>query len=73
MIVAAGPSLLDGVALLEDVPSRRLVRAQVGTLVERLDDRTMLVEFSDDQGRAHALAPCGRTSLLVLRYVPEAA
>ena len=51
------PSLLDVVALLTDVPAHRLARGQVGTVVERLGDETLLVEFSDDQGRAYALAP----------------
>jgi hypothetical protein len=31
------------------------------------------VKFSDDQGRAYAVAPCREVGLLVLRYVPEAA
>ena len=67
------PSLLDVVALLTNLPERRLARGQVGTIVEQLDDRTSLVEFSDDQGAAYALAPCSRDDLLVLHYVPEAA
>jgi hypothetical protein len=68
-----GPSLLDVVALLSDLPAQRLARGQVGTIVEELDDESSLVEFSDDQGRAYALARCPRTELLVLHYVPEAA
>jgi hypothetical protein len=68
-----GPSLLDVVALLQDRPARQLARGQVGTIVEQLDDKTFLVEFSDDQGRAYAVAPCPRTELLILHYVPEAA
>ncbi|HZU91109.1 MAG TPA: DUF4926 domain-containing protein [Stellaceae bacterium] len=67
------PSLLDVVALLTELPARRLARGQVGTLVERLDERTWLVEFSDDQGRAYALAPCPQEDLLVLHYVSETA
>jgi hypothetical protein len=67
------PSLLDAVALLTDLPAQRLARGQVGTIVEQLDDKTLLVEFSDDQGRAYAVAPCPRADLLVLHYVPEAA
>ncbi len=67
------PSLLDVVALLTDLPAQRLVRGQVGTIVEQLDDKTLLVEFSDDQGRAYAVAPCSRADLLVLHYVPEVA
>jgi Domain of unknown function (DUF4926) len=67
------PSVLDVVALLTDLPAQRLARGQVGTIVEQLDDKTLLVEFSDDQGRAYAVAPCPRADLLVLHYVPEAA
>jgi hypothetical protein len=67
------PSLLDVVALLTDLPAQRLARGQVGTIVELLDDKTSLVEFSDEQGRAYAIAPCPRTELLTLHYVPEAA
>lgn len=68
-----GPSLLAVVALLTDRPAQRLARGQVGTIVEQLDDSTLLVEFSDDQGRAYAVAPCPRAELLTLHYVPEAA
>ena len=68
-----GPSVLDVVALLADLPAAGLARGQVGTIVEQLDDRTLLVEFSDDQGRAYAVAPCPRAELLVLHYVPAAA
>jgi hypothetical protein len=67
------PSLLDVVALLSDVPGEGLARGQVGTVVEQLDDKVLLVEFSDDQGRAYAVAPCPRAELLVLHYVPVAA
>jgi hypothetical protein len=67
------PSLLSVVALLTDLPAQRLARGQVGTIVDQLDDKTLLVEFSDDQGRAYAVAPCRRDDLLVLHYVPEAA
>jgi hypothetical protein len=67
------PPLLAAVALLTDLPAQRLARGQVGTIVEQLDDRTSLVEFSDEQGRAYAVAPCPRADLLVLHYVPEAA
>ena len=67
------PSLLDVVALLSDLPAQRLARGQVGTVVEQLDDRTSLVEFSDEQGQAYAVAPCPRSELLTLHYVPEAA
>ena len=68
-----GPSLLDVVALLSDLPAQRLARGQVGTIVEQLDENISLVEFSDEQGRAYAVAPCPTTELLTLHYVPETA
>jgi hypothetical protein len=68
-----GPSLLDVVALLSDLPAQRLARGQVGTVVELLDDSTSLVEFSDEQGQAYAVVPCPRSELLTLHYLPEVA
>ena len=67
------PTVPDVVALLNDLPQSGLLRGQVGTVVERLDDSNVLVEFSDDRGRAYALEPCAESQLLVLHYVPEAA
>ena len=67
------PVVLDVVALLAELPREGLARGQVGTVVEPLDERTVLVEFTDDQGRAYAIAPCARSELLVLHYVPQAA
>jgi hypothetical protein len=67
------PSLLEVVALLADVPEKGLTRGQVGTIVEPLDENTSLVEFSDDEGRAYAIAPCPHAALLVLHYEPEVA
>lgn len=66
------PSLLDVVALLKNLPGQSLARGQVGTVVEQLDDQTWLVEFSDDEGRAYAVAQCQDADLLILHYVPEA-
>jgi Domain of unknown function (DUF4926) len=67
------PSALDVVALLTDRAEEGLARGQVGTVVEALDNRTVLVEFSDNEGRAYAIAPCLQSELLVLHYVPRAA
>ena len=67
------PSPFDVVALLAARPNENLVRGQVGTVVEILDANTMLVEFSDDEGRAFAVAPCEISELIVLHYVPQAA
>jgi Domain of unknown function (DUF4926) len=78
MSIASGkkdraPAVLDVVALLADFPEQRLARGNVGTIVDELDDETVLVEFSDDDGRPYAVAPCQRSELLTLHYVPEAA
>jgi Domain of unknown function (DUF4926) len=60
------PKLLDVVALLEDVPSQRLVRGQVGTVVENLGPGVFEVEFGDNEGRTYAsggpLTPVARVS-----------
>jgi hypothetical protein len=68
-----GRDLLSAVALLRDLPERGLVRGQVGTIVEPLGEATVLVEFSDDEGRAYAIVPCPRDALLILRTAPLAA
>jgi Domain of unknown function (DUF4926) len=59
---------LDVVALLEDVPSRGLVRGQVGTVVEKLAPDVFEVEFSDNNGRAYATLAAAADKLLVLRH-----
>jgi hypothetical protein len=68
-----GTDFLTAVALLRDLPQHGLVRGQVGTVVEPLDETTALVEFSDDKGHAYAIVPCPRDALLVLRTAPLAA
>jgi hypothetical protein len=68
-----GPSLLDVVALLCEVPAHGLARGQVGTVVEDLGKDTLLVEFSDEEGRAFAITPLPGSDLLILHYVPQAA
>jgi hypothetical protein len=65
------PSVLDVVALLTDIREAGLARGQVGTVVELLDEKSALVEFADDHGRAYAISPCLQSNLLVLHYMPE--
>lgn len=45
--------LLDTVALVNDLPDRRLKRGQVGTVVEVLAPDVFEVEFSDEEGRTY--------------------
>jgi hypothetical protein len=46
--------LLDTVALLQDIPTRKLRRGEVGTVVEILAPDVYEVEFSDDDGETYA-------------------
>jgi hypothetical protein len=46
--------LLDTVALLRDIPSRKLKRGEVGTVVEILAPDAYEVEFCDDGGQTYA-------------------
>ena len=62
------PKLLDVVALLEDVPNDRLVRGQVGTVVENLAPGVFEVEFSDDTGKTYASLSLRSNQLLVLHH-----
>ena len=66
-------AVLDVVAVLADLPAVGLGRGQVGTVVETADNDNVLVEFSDNDGRAYAIVPCAISDLLVLHYLPEAA
>jgi hypothetical protein len=45
--------LLDTVALLEDLPQRRLRKGEVGTVVEILAPDVYEVEFCDDDGQTY--------------------
>jgi hypothetical protein len=65
--------LLDVVALAVDLPDERLVRGQVGTVVENLAPELFEVEFSDDQGRTYAQLSLRGEQLIVLHYEPHQA
>jgi hypothetical protein len=65
--------LLALVALLEDLPASRLVRGQVGTVVEILAPGVFEVEFSDDSGRTYASLALKSDQLLVLHHNQVAA
>jgi hypothetical protein len=60
--------LLDVVALAEDLSEHGLPRGQVGTVVEELAPDTVLIEFSDDQGRTDAMIPLKTHQLMVLHF-----
>ena len=62
--------LLDVVALIEDLPERKLERGQVGTVVEVLAPDVYEVEFADNDGRTYAELAVKEEKLLVLHYKP---
>jgi Domain of unknown function (DUF4926) len=61
-------TMLAEVALLEDVPAKGLKRGQVGTVVEVLAPSVFEVEFSDDDGRAYAMAAVPVDKLIQLHH-----
>ena len=64
--------LLDTVALLEDLPERRLKRGEVGTVVEILARDAYEVEFCDDEGQTYAELALRGEQIVVLHNQGEA-
>jgi hypothetical protein len=62
--------LLSEVAVLHDIPEKGLVRGQVGTIVELLSPTVAEIEFSDDQGRAYAMAALQSDEVIRLHHRP---
>ena len=58
------------VALTADLPGQRLVRGQVGTIVEVWSPGVYEVEFSDDQGRTYAMVALRDEQLMRLHHEP---
>ena len=65
--------LLDVVALVDDLPEHKLIRGQVGAVVEMLAPEVYEVEFTDEDGRAYASLALRTDQLLALHYHPVAA
>ena len=68
--MAQKPKLLAVIALLQDIPKYRLVKGQVGTIVEYLDEDVFEVEFSDNEGRSYASIALSTNKFLILHYEP---
>jgi hypothetical protein len=58
------------VALVEDLPQERLVRGQVGTVVETWAPGVYEVEFTDNNGRAYATVALKAEQLMRLHHEP---
>jgi hypothetical protein len=64
--------MLDTVALLEDLPERKLRRGEVGTVVEILAPDVYEVEFCDDEGQTYAELALRSDQLVTLHNRGEA-
>ena len=58
--------LLDIVALLKEMPEKRLSRGQIGTIVEKYSATDFEVEFSDNSGRTICLLMLTTDDVMVL-------
>lgn len=60
--------ILDIIALLTDIPGKKLIKGQVGTIVEYLDNNIYEVEFCNKQGETISVLPIDEKSMLLLHY-----
>lgn len=60
--------ILDIIALLTDIPEKKLIKGQVGTIVEYLDIGIYEVEFCNKQGETITVLPINEKSMLLLHY-----
>jgi hypothetical protein len=60
--------ILDVVAITEDLPEHNLRRGEVGTVVDRWQDGTFEVEFSDDSGEPYTFVALTAEKLFPLYY-----
>lgn len=65
--------LLDTVALLKNIPEKKLITGQVGTIVEILGKDVFEVEFCNRLGVMIAMTAIDKRDLLLLHYEVEAA
>lgn len=63
--------LLDVVALLKNVPEKKLKKGQVGTIVEILGNNHYEVEFCNNKGETLALIAIAEKELMLLHYKLE--
>ncbi len=59
---------LDVVALLNDVPEKKLSKGQVGTIVEQLDDNIFEVEFTNKNGETLTIESFKGSDLMLLHF-----
>ncbi len=63
--------LHDYVAILADIENTSVTRGTTGTVVFKLSDTHLLVEFSDSEGQVYEQIPIHRDNLLVLHQITD--
>lgn len=63
--------VLDVVALLNDLPGKKLLKGQVGTVVEQLDENVFEVEFVNTNGETLAMEEIHADNLFLLHFEIE--
>lgn len=58
--------LLDIVALLKQIPEHKLLRGQIGTVVEKYTETDFEVEFSDNNGVTIAMITLTTNDIMLL-------
>jgi hypothetical protein len=64
---------LDVVALTVDIPGKKLLRGQVGTIVHVYSPDAFEVEFVDNVGHTYGLATLSSSQVFLLHFEPVAA
>ncbi len=64
--------LLDVIALLKNLPGKKLKQGQVGTIVEIFNNHHYEVEFCNNSGETITLVSIHEKDLLLLHYELEA-
>ena len=63
--------VLDVVAVLNDLPDRNLLKGQVGTIVEQLDENVFEVEFVNSKGETIVMEEIHEDNLFLLHFEIE--
>ncbi|MBK5278708.1 MAG: DUF4926 domain-containing protein [Bacteroidia bacterium] len=63
--------VLDVVAMLHDLFGKKLLKGQVGTVVEQLDENVFEVEFVNTKGETIALEEVHADNLFLLHFEIE--
>ena len=58
--------LLDIVALLKEIPENKLLRGQIGTVIECYSDTEFEIEFSDNNGKTISMLTLSTTDIMLL-------